>query len=206
MLKLQPFDLSNVPSGMERFVYDEECRRGSVNCSENVYMLVLALRWVLYEYHVAEWDNSGYVTWKVFWAPKDEYGLATDIYLFRDHVEHFDGEDYYVAEELAYLKLATVHCDHSGRGDIRSIRIEGGPYGYTLLDDVAGVCRLLEDAFGRDKRIGDIFPERRDNCLIMEEYHDGIHERVTVTWQLNEYRYAICNLRLEYAEQDSYLT
>jgi hypothetical protein len=200
--KMQPYDLSNVPSGMEQFVYEEERQRGSVFCNETTYLLVLALRWALYEYHESDYYNpTDYLTWKVLWKSKDDYGFGTEIYLFKDRVVRWDesGEEEYVAQECYYDLLATVQCPN-GEGVIRGIRVPGGPYGHTVFGSVEGVCYLLQSAHGRNKWYGDISNRQSENSLSMEAIHNIIRSLLTTTWQLDDNGLGLASLALEYTE------
>ena len=146
-LKLQPFNLSNVPSDLEGCIYPEERKRGEVFCPETIYRVVLALRWML------TYTDSGleeeFEAWKVYWKNDDEYGFKTHIFLFCEKVEQFDSWDgkYTVLQKQTLCELAMLQC-RDGRGLITDVHMSiGYPFeGMKHFYGVYGVQRLLENA------------------------------------------------------------
>lgn len=146
-LELKPFNLAGVPSGLEWCIYPEEKARGEVLCPQSVYMIVLALRWILSCTNIGLEEE--FETWKVYWKCEDEYGFKNRIFLFREKVEQYDSYDgeYHVLQPQTWMELAKLYC-REGKGIIKDVFMAAGqPYtSTTRLDGQMGVRRLLEDA------------------------------------------------------------
>lgn len=145
-LKLQPFNLADVPAPLAWCIYPEERQRGEVFLPETVYMIVLALRWILT--YTDRGLTDEFDTWKVYWKNDDEYGFTTHIYLFREEVEQWDSMDdeWRTVQPRTWCELAELKSE--GRGIIRYVETHlAQPYGSrVVMDGTTGVRRLLEDA------------------------------------------------------------
>lgn len=164
-LEIKPLCLAEVPSGLEWCIYPEEKARGEVLCPKSVYMIVLALRWILTCTDSGLYDD--FETWKVYWKSEGKYGFQNHIYLAKNMVEGYDYDDEYKElQPQTWIKLATLSCNN-GKGIIQEVHVPAvQPYGgeyWWHLEGVAGVQRLLEDAIHASRATHNYQPIRRLN-------------------------------------------
>jgi hypothetical protein len=161
-LEIQPFNLADVPSGLEWCIYPEELERGEVLCPKSVYMIVLALRFLLSYTDSGLYDD--FETWKVYWKSEGKYGFVNHIYLAKDKVEGYGYDDeFQELQAQTWITLATLRCGN-GKGNIDRVTLDGSqPYGGKwTLDGTRGVQRLLEDAIHGSRALSHHI-ERRGN-------------------------------------------
>lgn len=198
-LELTPFNLADVPSGLEWCIYPEERERGEVFLPKTTYMVVLALRWILT--YTDRGLEEEFETWKVYWNNEDKYGFRTHIFLFREKVEQYDSHigDFRVLQPQTWITLAMLGCNN-GKGVIQEVLVPAAqPYGgeyWWHLDGITGVQRLLEDAIYAS--------DATHNRQPIHRLKDGW----THTWRVQDYEGRTLNFKLEtdheYAE--SYVT
>lgn len=185
---VQQFNLSEVPAELKHCVYKEEAAQGFVRCPKSVYMIVLALRFILTESEQYMDSYERYETPQVFWRSHGEYGFRTDIIIHRDRVYEYDPieGDMRVTQQYFWHELATVRCS-DGEGVITDVDIDTVPYGRVNYRHRDGVSRLIDDA-AQSKRM---LNESRNDSPRWSVYRFGDLHHLSYVMRTEPSRYGV---------------